>query len=183
MRISYNSCRNRHCPKCGALSKARWLEARQRDLLPIPYFHVVFTIAHTLNALARCNPTRIYELLFASAAQTLKAFGARYLGGEIGVVAVLHTLRQAQGRLWGQDLGQHIHLHCIVSGGALAPDGQHWQACPTGFLFPVLPLSAAFRDRFCAGLAGLYQQRQLVLAGECAVLENAESFGRLLAEI
>jgi hypothetical protein len=175
LRISYNSCRNRHCPKCGALSKARWLEARQRDLLPIAYFHVVFTLAHALNALARCNPSRIYDLLFASAAKSLKGFGVRYLGGEIGIVAVLHT--------WGQDLGQHIHLHCIVSGGALSSDGQHWQACPTGFLFPVLPLSTAFRDTFCAGLAGLYQQRQLVLVGECAALETAESFARLLAEM
>ena len=175
LRISYNSCRNRHCPKCGALSKARWLEARQRDLLPIAYFHVVFTIAHTLNALARCNPTRIYDLLFASAAKSLKAFGARYLGGEIGVVAVLHT--------WGQDLGQHIHLHCIVTGGGLSFDTQHWQACPPGFLFPVLPLSKAFRDTFCAGLARLHQRQQLVFAGDCAGLESADNFAGLMAEL
>jgi rubrerythrin len=175
LRISYNSCRNRHCPKCGALSKARWLEARQRDLLPIAYFHVVFTIAHTLNALARCNPTRIYDLLFASAAKSLKAFGARYLGGEIGIVAVLHT--------WGQDLGQHIHLHCIVTGGGLSFDTQRWQACPPGFLFPLLPLSKAFRDTFCAGLARLHQRQQLVFAGDCAGLESADNFAGLMAEL
>ncbi len=175
LRISYNSCRNRHCPKCGALSKARWLETRELELLPIDYFHVVFTIDHALNALARCNATRIYDLLFASAAQTLKALGARYLGGEIGVVAVLHT--------WGQDLGQHIHLHCIVTGGALSFDEQHWRACPKGFLFPVLPLSKAFRDTFCAGLARLHQRGQLVFAGECARLESGDTFAGLLAEL
>lgn len=175
VRISYNSCRNRHCPKCGALRKARWLEARLQELLPIQYFHVVFTLDHALNALARCNATRIYDLLFAAAAQTLKVFGARYLGGEIGLVAVLHT--------WGQDLGQHIHLHCIVAGGALSLDERHWQSCPQGFLFPVLPLSKAFRDTFCAGLARLYQRRQLVFAGDCAGLESADNFAGLMAEL
>ncbi len=175
LRISYNSCRNRHCPKCGALSKARWLEARELELLPIDYFHVVFTIDHALNALARCNATRIYDLLFASAAQTLKAFGARYLKGEIGVVAVAHT--------WGQDLGQHIHLHCIVTGGALSFDEQHWQSCPKGFLFPVLPLSKAFRDAFCDGLTRLHQRGWLVFAGDCAKLESADTFASLIAEM
>ena len=175
LRISYNSCRNRHCPKCGALSKARWLEARLRELLPIEYFHVVFTLDHALNALARCNATRIYDLLFAAAAQTLKAFGTRYLKGDIGVVAVLHT--------WGQDLGQHIHLHCIVTGGALSFDQQHWQACPKGFLFPVLPLSKAFREAVCAGLTRLHQHGQLVFAGDCAGLESADSFASFVAEM
>ena len=114
LRISYNSCRDRHCPKCGVLDQARWLEARRAELLPVDYYHVVFTLDHAFNALARCNPRQMYDLLFAAAARTLKAFGVQYLEGDIGVVAVLHT--------WGQTLEQHLHLHCIVTGGALSFD-------------------------------------------------------------
>jgi len=173
LRLSYNSCRNRHCPKCGALQKAQWLAARLADLLPIEYFHVVFTLDHALNPLARVNPTRIYDLLFATAAQTVKAFGVRYLGGEIGVVAVLHT--------WGQTLEQHLHLHCIVTGGALSADEQSWRSCAPGFLFPVLPLSQAFRDAFCDGLRRLRQQGALGYAGESLALQDPDRFEALVA--
>ena len=175
LRISYNSCRNRHCPKCGALAKAAWLERRCAELLPIEYYHVVFTTDHAINPLARCNPRTVYELLFQSAAATLRAFGDQYLGGEVGVLTVLHT--------WGQDLGQHIHLHCIVTGGALARDGSRWRSCPRGFLFPVIPLAAAFRDRFCQGLAALAQARRLVFAGACADLAEPARFTQLVAEM
>lgn len=107
VRVSYNSCRNRHCPKCQTLTKERWLAARKADLLPIPYFHVVFTLPHDLNALAQGNPRVIYALLFRAAADTLLTFGRdpRHLGGTIGVTAILHT--------WGQTLSQHLHLHCL----------------------------------------------------------------------
>ena len=119
-RIRYNSCRNRHCPKCQGLAQARWLAARRAELLPIPYFHVVFTLPHALNALAPGNPRVIYTLLFRAAADTLLTFGrdSRHLGGTIGVTAILHT--------WGQNLSQHLQVHCLVTGGALAPDRGHW---------------------------------------------------------
>ena len=175
LRISYNSCRNRHCPKCGALTQARWIQARQADLLPVPYFHVVFTLDHALNPLARCNPRAIYDALFTCAAQTLKEFGAQYLNGDLGLIAVLHT--------WGQNLEQHLHLHGIVTGGALSFDQSRWQPCPSGFLFPVLPLSRAFRDKFCQTLARLHQRGQLIFAGECSDLEQPEALQRLLAEL
>jgi len=175
LRISYNSCRNRHCPKCGALEKARWLEARQAELLPVEYFHIVFTTDHALNPLVRWNQTAIYNLLFRSASEALKGCGAKYLGGQLGFVAVLHT--------WGQALSPHIHLHCIVTGGALSFDGQAWRSCPQGFLFPVVELSQVFRDKFCGGLARLYRRGELVLGGACAELEREENFDRWLSEM
>ncbi len=116
VRITYNSCRNRHCPKCQTLTKERWLSARRADLLPIPYFHVVFTLPHDVNALAQGNPRVMYALLFRAVADTLLAFGRdpRHLGGTVGITAILHT--------WGQTLTQHLHVHCLVTGGALSPD-------------------------------------------------------------
>ena len=131
VRITYHSCRNRHCPKCQTLSTARWLAARRADLLPIPYFHVVFTLPHDLNALAQGNPRVIYALLFRAAADTLLAFGRdpRHLGGTIGITAILHT--------WGQNLSQHLHLHCLVTGGALARDRSRWIPGRSSFLFTV----------------------------------------------
>jgi Transposase zinc-binding domain/Putative transposase len=126
--MTYHSCRNRHCPKCQTLTKERWVAARRADLLPIPYFHVVFTLPHDLNALAQGHPRVIYTLLFRAAADTLLTFGrdARHLGGTIGITAILHT--------WGQNLSQHLHLHCLVTGGALAADGTRWIA---GHVVPV----------------------------------------------
>ncbi len=136
LRISYNSCRNRHCPKCGTLAKLAWLEKQKAHLLPTHYFHVVFTIDHLFNPLARVNQKQVYNQLFASAAQTLKAFGQKYLGGEIGFTAILHT--------WGQTLTEHLHLHCIVISGALSAGGQQWQSAAPDFLFPITELSAHF---------------------------------------
>src|SRR5438445_13241547 len=128
----YNSCRNRHCPKCESLAQASWREAQQALLLPVPYFHVVFTLPHELNALIRANPRRLYAILFQAVAATLQTFARdpKHLGAAIGVTAVLHT--------WSQTLGQHVHLHCIVTGGGLASDGRTWRRSKTRrYLFPV----------------------------------------------
>lgn len=174
LRISYNSCRNRHCPKCGALAKAEWLEKQKAHLLPTHYFHVVFTIDHLFNPLTRVNQKLLYNLLFSCAAQTLKAFGQKYLGGEIGFTAILHT--------WGQTLTEHTHLHCIVPGGALSNDRKRWQATAPDFLFPIVALSAQFRDAFCAGLKKLFKAGQLTFAGQSAYLAEATPFQKLIAE-
>jgi len=154
-RAVYHSCRNRHCPRCSTLAQARWVEARQAELLPIEYFHVVFTLPHALNPLAQRCPRLIYDLLFQCAADTLRTFARdpRHLGGELGITAVLHT--------WGQNLSQHVHLHCVVTGGALAPDGSRWVAARKGFLFPVRALSKVFRGKYLAALQEASARGQL----------------------
>jgi len=154
VQISYNSCRNRHCPKCQTLAKERWLDARRAELLPVEYFHLVFTLPHTLNPLAQGNPRVLYTLLFHAVADTLTTFARdpRQLGGDLGGTAILHT--------WGQNLSQHLHLHCLVTGGALAPDGSHWISAPPGFLFPVRALSLASLAEPAAFAAWLAQLRQ-----------------------
>lgn len=151
----YCSCKDRHCPKCQGYEKACWLAEQAEKMLPVTYYHVVFTTDHALNELARKNKPAIYNLLFDAASEVLKEFGRKYLGGEIGITAVLHT--------WGQTLNGHIHLHCIVTGGALqrTAEGEKWQSSGKGFLFPVVALSAAFRERFCAGLLKLERAGRL----------------------
>ena len=172
-RIRYNSCRNRHCPKCQGLAQARWLAARRAELLPIPYFHVVFTLPHALNALAPGNPRVIYTLLFRAAADTLLTFGrdSRHLGGTIGVTAILHT--------WGQNLSQHLQVHCLVTGGALAPDRGHWIPARPTFLF-VRALSVVFRAKYLAGLERAIDSGQLTFAAGTADLADPATFTRLL---
>lgn len=174
VRVSYNSCRNRHCPKCQTLTQERWLAARKADLLPIPYFHVVFTLPHDLNTLAQGNPRVIYARLFRAAADTLLTFGRdpRYLGGTIGITAILHT--------WGQTLSQHLHLHCLVTGGALAADGAHWNSGPASFLFPVRALATVFRAKYLAGLQCAYDEGQLTFAGGTATLADRRAFAGFL---
>jgi len=154
-RAVYHSCRNRHCPQCQALAQTRWVEARRADLLPIPYFHVVFTLPHALNSLAQARPRLVYALLFQCAADTLQSFARdpRHLGGELGLTAVLHT--------WGQNLDQHVHLHCVVTGGALARDGARWIPARRGFLFPVRALSKVFRGKYLAALVRARAQGRL----------------------
>lgn len=174
LRISYNSCSNRHCPKCGSLARNEWLEKQKAHLLPIPYFHVVFTIDHTFNVLARVNQREVYTLLFHTAADTLKVFGQKYLNGELGFLSVLHT--------WGQTLTEHIHLHCIVSGGALSDDGKQWHSASSEFLFPIIPLSAQFKDAFCDGLQILHDAGELTFAGESEYLVDKVAFQQMLAE-
>lgn len=141
----YHSCRNRHCPTCQTRAKEAWLAARRRELLPVPYFHLVFTLPHALNGLAASQPRRLYEMLFAAAADTLIEFASspRHLGGKAAFTLVLHT--------WQQDLGRHVHVHALVAGGALAGDGR-WIAPRKGFLFPVKALSRVFRGKFVAAL-------------------------------
>jgi hypothetical protein len=171
-KISYNSCRNRHCPKCQSLDKERWLEQRSGELLPVPYFHVVFTLPHELNPLALANPKRFYDLLFASASQTLLEIAAdpKHLGARIGVLAVLHT--------WSQTLELHPHLHCIVPGGGLSLDGQRW--VPTrrpNYFLPVQVLAALFRGKFLAGVKAAHKAGQLILPES---LRDPASFQALL---
>ncbi len=177
VRVSYNSCRNRHCPKCQTLTKERWLAARKADLLPIPYFHVVFTLPHDLNALAQGNPRVIYTLLFRAAADTLLAFGRdpRYLGGTIGITAILHT--------WGQALTHHLHLHCLVTGGALAADGAAWIRGHSSFLFPVRALATVFRAKYLAGLRHAHTAGQLTFARGTATLADRRTFTAFLSEL
>ena len=177
VRITYHSCRNRHCPKCQALTTERWLAARRADLLPIPYFHVVFTLPHDLNALAQGNPRVIYALLFRAAADTLLAFGRdpRHLGGTIGITAILHT--------WGQNLSQHLHLHCLVTGGALVADGSRWITGRSSFLFPVRALSTVFRAKYLAALRRAFATNQLHFADGTAALADRHAFTAFLGRL
>lgn len=176
--IRYHSCQNRHCPKCQTVAKLRWVEARLRELLPIPYFHCVFTLPHGLNPLAQGNPRLLYGLLFQTAAATLQAFGRdpQWLGGDLGITMVLHT--------WSQTLEHHIHVHCVVTGGALAPEGDRW--IPTqrrDFLFPVRALSKVFRGKYLTALQGAYAQGCLQFAGSLAPLVDARTFQRFLTPL
>jgi len=158
--ISYNSCRNRHCPKCQAQARARWLAARERDLLDVPYVHVVFTIPHALLPLAYRNSARRYSWLFHASAATLREVAAdpRHLGAEIGVLSILHT--------WGQTLVRHPHVHCVVPAGGLSSDHQRWiRPKYAGFFLPVKVLSRVFRGKFVAALRRAYRRDQLDLAG------------------
>jgi hypothetical protein len=173
-RVAYNSCRNRHCPKCQALARAFWLEARKADLLPVPYFHVVFTLPEPIAAIALQNKRVVYDILFRSTAATLRTIAAdpRHLGAEIGFVAVLHT--------WGQTLQHHPHLHCIVPGGGLAPDGQRWVACRPSFFLPVRVLSSLFRRLFLEALDQAFRAGELTFRGSLADLNEPKRFAEQL---
>ncbi len=153
-RYVYHSCRNRHCPRCQTRAKEAWLAARRREVLPVSYFHLVFTLPHALNDLVAAEPRAIYEILFDSVSATLTEFAAspRHLGGTPAFSLVLHT--------WQQDLGRHVHLHALVAGGALSPEGA-WRSPRKGFLFPVKALSKVFRGKFVAGLESLRVQGRL----------------------
>lgn len=150
----YHSCRNRHCPRCQTRAKEAWLAARRREVLPVPYFHLVFTLPHALNGLIGAAPRRLYENLFAAASATLTEFAGspRHLGGIPAFSLVLHT--------WKQDLGRHVHVHALVAGGALS-DSEEWINPKKGFLFPVRALSKVFRGKFITGLDGLRRQGAL----------------------
>src|SRR6516165_31288 len=173
-RTAYNSCRDRHCPTCQAAKRAAWLETRLRHLLPVPYFHVVFTVPDLLYPLMLHNQRRLYDLLFQTAAASLRALTAdhRRLGAQVGITALLHT--------WGQNLLFHPHLHCVVTGGGLSPDGSRWIATRSGYLFPVKVLGRLFRGKFLAGLKEAYQAGQLTLGGSVADLAEPAAFGRWL---
>jgi hypothetical protein len=173
--IAYNSCRNRHCPRCQATAARRWLEAREADLLPVEYYHVVFTLPAAISAIAYYNKAVIYGLLFDIAAETLRTIAAdpKHLGAQIGATLVLHT--------WGSALTHHPHVHGIVPGGGLAPDRSRWVACKPGFFLPVRVLSRLFRRRFLEGLEAIHRRGQLRFFGEYAELNDMAAFAGWLA--
>jgi hypothetical protein len=172
-RIAYNSCRNRHCPKCQGSRQAQWLEDRAKDLLPVEYFHVVFTIPEELAAIALQNKRVVYGILFAASAATLRTIAAdpKHLGAEIGFLSVLHT--------WSQDLRHHPHVHCVVPGGGLAPNGT-WAACRSGFFLPVRVLGAMFRGKFVAMLRAAFERGDLGFQGNLRALAEPAAFAACL---
>lgn len=176
-RIAYNSCRNRHCPKCQSLVRAQWIEDRKSELLDCPYFHVVFTLPEEIAAIAYQNKAVVYNLLFAATADTLRTIAAdpRHLGAEIGFFAVLHT--------WGQSLVHHPHLHCVVPGGGLSTDGQRWIACRPGFFLPVRVLSRFFRRRFLERLEQAFDRGELEFFSALQGLREREAFRHYLAPL
>jgi hypothetical protein len=175
--VSYNSCRNRHCPKCQAVAAKRWLEAREADLLPVDYYHVVFTLPAPISDLAYSNKAVVYGLLFEIAAETLTTIAAdpKHLGAQVGVTLVLHT--------WGSALTHHPHVHGIVPGGGLSPDGKRWVSCKPGFFLSVRVLSRLFRRRFLEALQAAHGAGKLQFFGECEGLADPKSFARWLAPL
>ncbi len=178
-RPSYNSCRNRHCPKCQTLTKEKWLEDRRCELIPAKYFHTVFTLPHELNPLTLVNKDALFKILFRSISETLQAFAKdpRWkLQGQLGFTAVLHT--------WSQTLLDHFHIHCVIPAGVLSLDRQRWIAAPDEtFLFPVKPLSKAFRGKFLFNLKQAYRNRELIFPGRIAPLQSSPNFYRLLRQL
>ena len=176
-RIAYNSCRNRHCPKCQAAAARQWLEDREAELLPVPYYHVVFTLPASIGAIAFQNKAAVYDLLFRTAAETLTTIAAdpKHLGARIGLTAVLHT--------WGSALTHHPHVHVIVPGGGLSPDGSRWIACRPGFFLPVRVLSRLFRRLFLDGIAALHAAGRLAFFGDLARLADKGAFDAVLAPL
>jgi hypothetical protein len=175
--ISYNSCRNRHCPKCQTSAREQWLAKRSEDLLPVPYFHLVFTIPHELSALALQNKKAVYDLLFRASADTILKIAAdpKHLGAAVGFLSVLHT--------WGQNLQHHPHIHCVIPAGGLAPDGSRWVRSPSGFFLPVRVLSAVFRGKFAAGLKLLFQCRKLSFHGSLKHLADPKLYRAFLRQL
>jgi hypothetical protein len=174
--VAYNSCRNRHCPKCQATAAAEWMEARQAELLPVEYFHLVFTLPTTLNPIALQNPRVVYGLLFRASSETLQQVAADpdRLGAEIGFLAILHT--------WGQNLQHHPHVHCVVPGGGLSPDASRWIACRPGFFLPVRVLSRVFRGKFLSLLRTAFDRGRLAFHGKLGHLADPAVFQRRLTE-
>jgi Putative transposase/Transposase zinc-binding domain len=175
--ISYNSCRNRHCPKCQTLRKERWIEARSEDLLPIPYFHVVFTLPSELNPLISMNRKILYDLLFRSVSETLTklANDPKHLGAEIGSIGILHT--------WGQNLMDHPHIHCIVTGGGLSSNRGRWVSSRKGFFIPVRVLSALFKGKFLDLLKKCFQSDKLVFPDRISHLKPSKDFERFRRQL
>jgi Putative transposase/Transposase zinc-binding domain len=167
-RIAYNSCRNRHCPKCQGAARAEWLAARQAELLPVPYFHVVFTLPPAAAEIAFQNKQTVYGILMRAAAQALMTLAAERLGAKLGFIAVLHS--------WGQTLTHHPHVHCLVPGGGVALDGQRWVACKPNFLLSVRALSKIFRRLFLEGLEAAFRRGELGFFGDLVALAEAATF-------
>jgi Putative transposase/Transposase zinc-binding domain len=176
-RIAYNSCRNRHCPKCQWTAAQAWLEAREAELLPVPYFHVVFTLPAKIGAIAYQNKAKVYGLLFKAAAETLTTIATdrKHLGAEIGFITVLHT--------WGQNLDHHPHVHCIVPGGGVSPDGTRWVHCKPGFFLPVRVLSRLFRRLFLQYLDAALAAGELQFFTDLAGLTEPAAFAEYLTPL
>jgi hypothetical protein len=175
--ISYNSCRNRHCMKCQAQARERWLAARQREVLDVPYFHVVFTLPHELSTLCRQNAGLLYDLLFSASAATMLEVAAnpKRLGARIGFISILHT--------WGQNLLLHPHIHCVVPGGGFSPDYDGWLRPKYAFFLPVAVLSEVFRAKFVEGLRKLFDKRKLNFGGSTAELRSRKRFAAFTDEL
>ncbi len=172
--ISYNSCRNRHCPKCQASAGREWLADRQVDLLPVEYFHIVFTVPYEIAAIAQQNKKIVYDILFRASSETLRevASDPKHLGAEVGFFSVLHT--------WGQNLHHHPHVHCVVPGGGPSTDGSRWVSAPKGFFLPVKVLSRVFRGKFLAFLTQAFERGDLGFHGQLARLEAVKAFRHYL---
>src|SRR5262249_43593484 len=175
--IAYNPCRNRHCTKCQAAARAEWMQERAAELLPVEYFHIVFTIPEQLGPLALQNKRVIYGLLFRAASQTLLEIAAdqKHLGAVIGFLAVLHTL--------GQAMQSHPIVHCVIPGGGLSPDSSRWVTCQEGFFLPVKVLSRLFRGKFVAYINDANKQGRLVFQGRLEYLAKSDRFARLLRDV
>lgn len=175
--IAYNSCRNRHCPKCQSTARDKWLTARSAELLPVPYCHVVFTLPQELSTLALQNPRLIYGMLFRAVSETLLTIAAdrRHLGAHVGFLAVLHT--------WNQKLMHHPHLHCVVPSGGLSPDRSQWMRCRQGFFLPVKVLGRLFRGKFLAFLGDAFRKKKLRLVGALTNLRKPAEFDRFLRQL
>jgi hypothetical protein len=175
--ISYNSCRNRHCPKCQAQARQRWLAAREKEVLGVPYFHVVFTLPHELNPLCQYNPEVLDGLLFQTSAAALLEVAAdpKHLGAEIGFLSILHT--------WGSNLRLHPHVHCAIPAGGLSPDHTQWVHPRYPFFLPVKVLSPVFRGKFIAGLRRAYRRKNLRFHGPIAELEDPKRFASFLRTV
>ncbi len=175
--ISYNSCRNRHCPKCQTNAREKWLRAREQELLPVCYFHMVFSVPHALVPLMWQNQKLLFGLLFNASAATLLEVAANpaRLGAELGFLSILHT--------WGQTLQRHPHIHCVVPGGGLSPDHTQWIRSPPNFFLPVRVLSRVFRGKFVAGLRQAFHANQLTFFGECQPLTNEKAFAAFLRDL
>jgi hypothetical protein len=176
-RMAYNSCRDRHCPKCQSLARAQWIEDRQAELLDTQYFHVVFTVPQAIAAIAYQNKEVVYDILFRATSETLRTIAAdpKHLGAEIGFFAVLHS--------WGQNLMFHPHLHCVVPGGGLSPDGQRWIACRRDFFLPVRVLSRRFRRLFVESLEEAFDAGRLQFFSAREELRDPTAFRRLLGRV
>jgi hypothetical protein len=177
LRNAYNSCADRHCPKCQSLARAQWIEARQSELLSVPYFHVVFTVPEEIAAIALQNKRTVYGILFHATAETLRLIAAdpEHLGAEIGFFAVLHT--------WGQNLVHHPHLHCVIPGGGLSPDGNRWISCRPDFFLPVRVLSRLFRRLFLESLQRAFDAGKLRLSASLESLGDRQAFVRYIAPL
>ncbi len=176
IRIAYNSCRNRHCPKCQWTAREAWLGERKAELLPVPYFHVVFTLPPAIAGIAFQNKARVYAILFRAAAEALRKLAAdpRHLGADLGILAVLHT--------WGQTLQHHPHVHCVVPGGGPSLDGTRWVSCAKDFFLPVRPLSRLFRGMFLDELRNAFKLGELKFFGDFAHLSQPRAFADHLAK-